>query len=144
MVAGQDDSVRFDIRTPSADGTAHLRASVGAFTQDVPITFRKARPERIIVDAGVLTAKPSDVINVNAHLLRAVGTVTAGTPIVFSAADSTGATVGAWVSSLPSNPSGVAQGKFGAPGLSSGRTVTLTASTIDGTVTGSTKVVIAP
>jgi hypothetical protein len=144
LAVGQDDSVHVDIKAPLVDGLARLRVTVGNFTQDALITFRVAAPDTILLSADHFKLTPTETASVTARLIRHSGTASKNTFLVFTANDSTGATVGAFRDQMPSNDTGVAAAVFGAPEVTSSKTVYLHAALMDGTRLSTYKLIVGP
>ena len=142
--AGQDDSARADIRSPATVVSGRLRATVGSFTRELPIAFRAALPDTIVVDPGKFSMKPGDTVTVTAHLIRSAGTVSRNTFVAFSATDSTGAPAGQFRNALPSDANGNATAIYSAPDGTTKRTITLMASLLDGSRKGKFVITVAP
>jgi hypothetical protein len=141
---GQGDSARVDIRSPLTAGIVHLRVTVGSFAQDVPVTFRPALPDTILLDPGQFTMKASDISVVRARMIRRVGTVSQNTFVTFSATDSAGATVGQFRDVKPSDVYGVASVAYSPAEITARKLVTLRASLPDGTHSTAFTIIVEP
>lgn len=138
-----DNSARIDLRGPMSLGTARIQASIAGFARDTVVTFIQAPPDTILLDVG-LSVKTGAEIAVTARLLRAIGTATQGTTVLFDAVDANGLSVGFFRAVQASNTVGQAQAIFAAVGVSAPSTVTLRAQVSGSTRVGTTQLLVVP
>jgi hypothetical protein len=145
VVADQRDSARVDLRVPAGATTGWVRATVGGFTQEVPVVFRPALPDTILVDVAAFTVTANQETTITARLVRAVGAVARGSIVRFEAVNQAGQRVGQFRGVTPSGETGIATAIFSTVGVTPGTEVTIHASVGDGARRGTATVtVVAP
>jgi hypothetical protein len=80
----------------ASPGTAVVTATVAGVTARTTVEFVRALPDTIFVasDAGSVNRAGADSTRITVTLSRAVGQVSNGTPVTFTAVDSAGTTIG--------------------------------------------------
>ena len=132
------DTVRAYWQAPLATGTGVVTAKVGSlFVRTGSVVFVAAAPDFVDVEPGspAVPAKLDSVVSVTIRLRRTIGMPSLGTPVTLTASDASGATVGRFLSSTPSDANGLVTARY-APGTTTYRgPVTITATvTVGATV----------
>jgi len=139
------DTVVAELRAPETSGWARIRSTVSGVILEDSVRFTPAWPTNIDVDPGkfALSTGFTNELNVKATLRRAVGKVTAGMMVTFTAVRAdTGEPIGQHSVPAPSDATGVVTVRFSAGATDYRGPVVITATHAQSSVSGSAHVQI--
>jgi len=118
------------LRSPKETGFSQVTVTASGVSNFVTVTFAQALAESIHLqtNSAFLKASTAEKVHVTATLLRAFGTVSKNTAVVFRAVDSAGGTIGAFSAIELSDANGIAGADFSVGNHTYRGTVVITAS----------------
>lgn len=129
--------------TSNIAGVARITAAVAGTSIDTTVSFRRSYPDRLVVilQQPSVSASSSNGVVVRTSLVRDVGTISAGTIILYRALDSGGHQVGSFGGTNTNGTS--SETTFFAAGVTPG-TVTIVAEVEGASIQGSATVSVVP
>jgi hypothetical protein len=114
IVADAGNRAVANLRSPQVTGAAQVRAVVDDTSANITVNFVAALPDRIAVaaDEPSVRANGADTTVVRTTLLRDIGKVSVGTPVIYRAFDADGILLGTFAQATLSDADGKSTATF--------------------------------